>query len=475
MASPDAIRHNSEASFRRRRPGLKPSVAAGTRLRDDPFRACLMLLVIVTLAKVGGVFGILGVLRPAVVLFTFCVGYAFLHQGKLIPSNLVRSWTVRLLCMLGLVAVLSAVFGISLGHAALFIFTDFSKTLAIAFLMILTMRDFKDVRRLCWAFALGGIVLAYLSIFVIGISKVYGMAAYDANDVGVIVASSLPLTLLMVQTASSRTERLAALIGIALLATTIVKTQSRGAFLGALAIGVALLLLSEMSVAKRLAYVVAAVLIMVIAAPPGYWTSMQTILSDPKADYNWDSLNGRRNLARRGIGYMVSYPVFGVGIDNFRKAEGTISEKALTLIPGHGIRWASPHNSFVQAGAEAGVVGLLLWVGLVFANIFVPLKLHRRMPKTWRKGNPEQRFLRSATLFLPIAQLGFAVTAFFVSFAWMEPLYLLSALIAGLCFIAERRVRPFIRPPAVSSFRSLRSRAFARVRLATETPATNTS
>ena len=55
-------------------------------------------------------------------------------------------------------------------------------------------------------------------------------------------------------------------------------------------------------------------LTMMATAPPGYWKSMQTILEDPKADYNWDSLNGRRQLAKRGMGYMLAYPVFGVGI-----------------------------------------------------------------------------------------------------------------------------------------------------------------
>jgi O-antigen ligase len=166
---------------------------------------------------------------------------------------------------------------------------------------------------------------------------------------------------------------------------------------------------------------------------------MQSILEDPKADYNWDAINGRRNLARRGIGYMVDYPVFGVGIDNFRVAEGTISEKAKYLIPGHGIRWASPHNSFVQAGAEGGVPGLILWVALVASNIIIPLRLRRRMPKTWSKGSPDQRFFSAATLYLPLATVGFGVTASFVSFAWMEPLYMLSALVAGLSLVARRQ------------------------------------
>jgi hypothetical protein len=37
-----------------------------------------------------------------------------------------------------------------------------------------------------------------------------------------------------------------------------------------------------------------------------------------------------------------------------------------------------------------------------------------------------------ATTFFPVAMIGFAVTSFFVSFAWMEPLYIMAALSTGL-------------------------------------------
>ncbi|MEO8194750.1 MAG: O-antigen ligase family protein [Gemmatimonadales bacterium] len=444
-----------------------------TRLRHDPFRLCLLMLIVVSLSRLGGYFGVLRLLRPALLLFAFCVIYAFLHRRKLIRRNLTGSWAVRLISALGVVAAGSAVFGISLGHSATYILNDFSKTLAITFLLIATIRDVTDVRRLCWAFALAGIVLAYLSIFVIGISKTTGGVSYDANDLGVFMVTSIPLVLLLLQSATGRVEKLTAVAGLALLVSTVVKTQSRGAFIGALVVGVALLLLPGMSVGRRLFYVVAASATMVLAAPAGYWDSMRNVLADPKTDYNWDSVNGRRNLAKRGIGYMLSYPVFGVGIDNFRVAEGTISDKARHTPPGHGIRWASPHNSFVQAGAEAGVPGLLLWVSLVLANIVVPLRLRRRIPQHWRNGAPDRRFLAWATVYLPIAQLGFAVTAFFVAFAWMEPVYFLSALVIGLLLVGRRELLPFAPPRVVPGFRSLRSRAVAGLATPDSQPATH--
>jgi hypothetical protein len=356
----------------------------------------------------------------------------------------------------------SAVFGISLGRAAVFIIHNFSKTLAITFLMIVTIRDVQDLRRLTWSFALGGILLAYLSLFVTGISKVSTGVSYDANDVGVFMAMTLPLALLFVQCADTKTEKLVAILGIGLAAATLVKTQSRGAFIGTLVVCGALLLMPGVAAGRRLTFVAMACATMVFAAPAGYWDSMQGILANPKSDYNWDAVNGRRNLARRGIGYMVAYPVFGVGINNFPMAEGTISDKARNLVRGQGIRWAAPHNSFVQAGAETGVTGLLLWVSLVLVNIVVPLRLASRLPRAWLRGTSNQRFLAFGCRYLPIAQLGFAVTSFFVSFAWLEPVYFLSALVAGLSLIVRRHLQATVSARA-RAFRSRPARTVARI------------
>jgi O-antigen ligase len=292
------------------------------------------------------------------------------------------------------------------------------------------------------AVALGGIVLAYISIFVVGISKTMNAITYDANDVGVIMVTSLPLVLLVLQTSRGRTKMIA-LIGLALVGSTIAKTQSRGAFLGALVVGAGLLfLLPGVAFAKRAASVLGAVIVMALTAPPGYWQAMQSILEDPKADYNWDAQNGRRNIAKRGIGYMMEYPVFGVGINNFPLAEGTISDKARLTPAGHGIRWAAAHNSYVQVGAETGFLGLTFWATLLLGGIAGCYRMRSRMPRRWlRHGTSDQRFLYLATAYIPISFLGFGLTATFVSFAWTEVIYILSALVMGMYVAHERLTR----------------------------------
>src|SRR4051812_30703402 len=119
MIRSGAVPANRAAPSRRQ---SSRAVATSTlRLRDDPFRLCLMALIVFTLSRLGGYFGILRLLRPALLLFGICVGYALLHRQKLNSANLAESWTVRILCALGVATVGSALFGISLGHSAVFI------------------------------------------------------------------------------------------------------------------------------------------------------------------------------------------------------------------------------------------------------------------------------------------------------------------------------------------------------------------
>ena len=54
------------------------------------------------------------------------------------------------------------------------------------------------------------------------------------------------------------------------------------------------------------------------------------------------------------------------GIDNFNKAEWTISSMAQEIGRQKGIRGAAAHNTWVQIGAELGVTGFVLWISLIF-------------------------------------------------------------------------------------------------------------
>ena len=416
------------------------ALAASPNTGLSPLWIALLLLTVLTVSRVHSYYGAVGRMRPALLLFAFAVAYVFIRPRVLNARNLLRPWPGKVVIALGVFSCFSAVFGISLGSSATFIIDSYSKTIIYACLMMLAFRGWQDVRRLVWAYVVGAAILVWLSLFVFGISKTSRGLSYDANDAGLVLLVALPLTLLVFQTSRRMGKLLSApvLFGIVV---TIAKTSSRGAFLGLLLVGAAMLVtLHGVSIVRRVIILGLVAGVVAVGAPSGYWDLMGT-LKNPKADYNWDSKNGRREIAKRGIGYMLAYPLFGIGIRNFARAEGMISDKAQNTPTGEGIRWVTAHNSYVQVGAEMGIPGLLLWSSLVFGGIAGCYRIRRRIPGWWRRGAADERFLFQAAVYLPIALLGFAVPAFFVSFAYMDPIYVLAALVSGLYLAVGRRLR----------------------------------
>ena len=67
---------------------------------------------------------------------------------------------------------------------------------------------------------------------------------------------------------------------------------------------------------------------------------------------------------------MLDYPIFGLGIDNFTMAEGLYSDYAkLAHELNIGVKWSAPHNSWVEAGAETGITGLVVWGALIIGSV----------------------------------------------------------------------------------------------------------
>jgi O-antigen ligase len=442
---------------------------AAVRLRWDPLRIGVFALTLITISRIHQHFSFLQVLRPAMLLVAFVALYALLNPRLLGDGRWMRRWPAKVVVAMGVLACISAPFGISLGASAMFIIESYSKVLVFAFILMAMIRGVQDVRMLTWAYVVSSGILVVMALFLFDMSHYDGYArlsdlyTYDANDLGLVLLVGLGLTLLALQTSRGR-SRIAAgaiLVGIGM---AIARSGSRGAFVALAIVGGFLLVsLPKVSVAKRIGFVMVALLALAIGAPPGYWKQMNTI-TKPTEDYNWDDSTGRRQIFLRGMGYMAQYPVFGLGINNFPRAEGTISERARNWDPSQpGIKWVAPHNSYVQAGSEVGVPGLILFGTLIFGGIVSMRRLRRRLPASWADGDPEQRFLYQATVYLPVSFVGFAVSSFFVSFAYSDPIYYLAAMMVGVYVSVEQKLGGV---PADGRARQLRPRRVAGRRTA---------
>ncbi len=432
------------ANRRRRAPGA--SAFKGVMPTFDPIRLALFALTVLTVSRIHQHFGFLAQLRPAMMLAAGALFFAVINPNVLARGSLLRTWPAKVVLALAVVACFSVPFGIALGQSARFIIESYSKVIVFGFLLIATVRGVRDLATFVWGYVIGCGFLAWLSLFVFGLVqsdegyRLNDLYMFDANDVGCVMMIGMALSILLFQASRGHGRWIAATVLIAI-GATIAKTGSRGAFVAAVMVGAYLLVvLTSVSIVKRIAFVAVVAAAVVITAPPGYWDRMVTV-TDPTEDYNWTDVDGRVAVAKRGMGYMMQRPFFGVGISNFPTAEGTMSEKSRTHVAGTGIRWAAAHNSYVQIGAELGVPGLTLWVILIFGGIVQMHRLRSRLPKYWARGDPEERFLYVTAMYLPVALVGFAVSSFFVSFAYLDPIYILAALMAGLYVAVEAKLK----------------------------------
>jgi O-antigen ligase len=311
------------------------------------------------------------------------------------------------------------------------------------------MRDAQDLAWFAWAYVVASGALVWMAFFVFQVSltadgalyRLSGLETWDGNDLGCVLLPGLALSLLLWRTSRGMPRLLSGVVILGI-AMTVARSGSRGTLVGLLVFGLAWLFsLRAVPLYKRLAVLAITGVALFIAAPPGYWRQMGTLLH-PTQDYNWSAEFGRKEATLRGLQYMLDHPVFGLGVGNFSRAEGTISEVAQAWQPGmRGVPWRAAHNSYVQAGAELGVPGLVVWASLVLGGVVGMARLRRRVPRDWMHAGRDERFLYHAPGYLLLAMVGFAVTSAFVSFAWLDPIYILAALMTGVyvAISAKRR------------------------------------
>lgn len=389
----------------------------------------------------------LNVLRPALILTAFCILMALIRPQAIRLQNLLGPWPPKAIATIFVTSLLASFLGLSFGASASFLLTTYLPVITIFLLTTIIVRDVRDTKWLIISYTLSVILVSLASIFLSetmyfdGIARRGGAGMYDGNDIGVVLMVGLPFAIILLR---SRQFVLATLGGLAILGTLIslILAASRGGFLGLLAGGAAILVLSPgLKVLSKILLATAAVFSFLFLAPEDYRSQMSTMLN-PQADYNVTSETGRFAIWTRGLSYVSEYPIFGVGPDNFIRAGWTISQQGQSGLVGASLRDQAPHNTFLQVWAEMGSVGLLFWLSLLSFGVVYPLVLRRRMSRQWlTRGPPEKRFIYLCASYLPASFIGFAVTSFFVSHAYTPIFYVMTGVLTGFIMSAKREIR----------------------------------
>lgn len=364
-----------------------------------------------------------GALRPAIVLTLLgVVAWLVDRRPERSLERLLDSSIVRAGLFVFAWAIVGVPFSMSLGGSSTFIIDNFSRTVLVFVIVVAAVRDFGDVRRLTGALALGAAVFSVMA----PIERYTGGGAggYDPNDGAMFMVASIPVLAFFVLHGRVLLFRIGAALAVFGAIGAVVTSQSRGGFLAlAVMLGFMVITLKAIKPAARIAIVVLVLAATVPVASSEYWERVQTI-TEFDDGYGDTGIGGRRNTWMRGVNFTLSNPATGIGVGQFRRAEGQARGAA-----GFAARWRSAHSTWVEALAELGIPGFLAFISMFF---FSARGLWRVQREDKRSDLPDPgREARALGAFLLASLVATVVAGSFLSHAYSGLTWGLLAIIAG--------------------------------------------
>jgi len=191
----------------------------------------------------------------------------------------------------------------------------------------------------------------------------YAGAGLDANDLGLMMALSIPVSYcLLIREKGPMTWIYR--LQLALAATTILLTASRGATLACLAaLAIVPLTQTRLTMNQRIAVVLTLSLLIaavVLFVPPTSWERLSTVPSE----FSHGTLTGRTIIWKAGWDVFCEHPYFGIGANAFRLIVSRVLAEPIRLDNPESV--APPaHNTFLSVLVEEGVLGFAVFCAML--------------------------------------------------------------------------------------------------------------
>ena len=248
----------------------------------------------------------------------------------------------------------------------------------------------------------------------------------NAGDFGVAMCLVAPLAFYLVKAVKSRALKVGGMVFFAAFVFSILRCGSRGA---ALALSV-MALFFWLRTSKKLqsGLVILLFVIGFWASAPEAWKGRFVSAADYQADI---TASQRLRLWEAGLKMFGDNPLLGVGINNF-----STNYAARYHPPDEvGIAWA-PHNIFIQALSELGVLGFL---SLLMAMVFVFQRNHETR-RFCLQNNLKSDWIARFAHALDLSLIGYMVSGFFLTVLYYPHLYIIMTLAISLNQIARKHV-----------------------------------
>jgi probable O-glycosylation ligase (exosortase A-associated) len=322
-----------------------------------------------------------------------------------------------LMVLLGLSFFVSAIFAPVNTIRAIDYSLLFFKVIIFWLLIKTALKSIADVEIFIWSCILSVTVLASWGIqqYLLGnvrLEDFGGSQIVGSNQLASAFIWVLPIVYYRI-ISERGVLRIFAIASFAIIIAGVVCTESRQAFLALVVIGAYITYKSKYRVRVILAGCVL-VSVLLSIAPETYFTRIESI-----GEYQEDgSAQGRIQQWVGAFEMAKDYPVLGVGGDNFTFVIESYSGES-----------RESHNTFIQILSEEGLVGLIIFLLLMFFTI---KRLSTVSTKNQELINRFQSDVYYTALGVKLGLIGLLVCCFFQNKAEHEFLYWTSAILVAL-------------------------------------------
>jgi O-antigen ligase len=387
------------------------------------------LLILVFVGRVQELFPVLAPLRLGLVALVLnaLVLLATLDLSDLRFKMRILPQPRLLLVILGL-ALLTVPFSVWPGGSWRFILDSYLKNVFAFFVLLLVMKDERDIRGIVFAVLLSVFLLGTLGMLGHAGGRLQISSTYDPNDIAYVMNCFIPLAFYLSRS-GGKLLMACCFVMMGLMVVVVISTASRGGFISLASIFAVILLKERQKKLKIIVFSIFVGLLALSFSGPEYWQRMGTILD--QNDYNYQAGGGRIEIWKRGVGMILDNPLIGAGMGQYQVAEGLLHEGQ------GGWKWSTAHNSYLQIGVELALPGLIVYLMMLAKSIVVARKI-QSTPSPF-DASP---FLLATASGVEVGFYGYCISSIFLSQAYSSVLLYFLALITALYAILLRLQTP---------------------------------
>jgi putative inorganic carbon (hco3(-)) transporter len=389
-------------------------------------------------------YGAPSILQPFFLLILVAIVINWIRFGM--PQS---KWTNAVVAVVayGLVVTLSLIYATDF-KVAYTVVTDFVKNGIIAVFLAIMIQRGVTFKRVLWVLLLAGIFVSTISVYQYLTKQFtnpfwgFGQADYlnivtgvddyriagpigDPNYYAQIIVILIPIAFEFLLTEKKWFARIIAFLALLVCSLTIIFTFSRGGFF-AFAVVIACLILYHK---LHPIYIILTLLFLILIfffLPNNYTSRLGTItdvLSGQMDVRDEASLSGRLSEFIAAGQMFADHPIFGVGVGNYPAYYDQYA-----VIIGLDINSGphQPHNLFLEIAAETGILGLTVFLGILYY-------MYQTIIDSWKKLRKLQETIYSRLVVaFGISLIGYFSAAIFIHGAYPRYIWLLVGIAFSL-------------------------------------------